>query len=324
MDFNNITSMNNLMRNQKLEGNFKIKKESGQLKSHENHYDLREKNRQFIESYKEMHKPGSEEAQQEKLKKALDKVYSGKKLTPEEEKLVQEKAPEDYQRLKDIRTAKKAAEKELKACKTKEDVERVKMKHLGQSLSVVNTVMNDPAISEDKKLAIVMGENAKTNNLRDVVKHFVDSGKYKKLPTEAEKQQVEKAEAEAREAEIRGEEGNNTKAEELESSAGNRADTEAGESSKTGPANENVENEKTAKAQKTSTPADDAGIYVPDDLRRKVQSAKAGKAGENGIDDNQQQTAAISATTSINFSGAGNPGTAQTPAPATISIDLKA
>ena len=85
-----------------------------------------------------------------------------------------------------IELVKRAYEEALKRCRTKEEVQRLKLAHLGASLSVVNAVKNDPHITKAKKLEILMLENGKMANLEKATQKFMESSAYKKLPGERE------------------------------------------------------------------------------------------------------------------------------------------
>lgn len=130
------------------------------------------------------------------------KLAAGKKLTQEEMDYLQKNDPQTYQKAKAIEQEQKSYEEELKRCRTKEDVQRVKMNHTAASLSVVNNVKNNPAIPEGAKLGIMWQELMKTRALEETMGKFVESGRYAQLPTEAEKAEAEKELREAKEAEL--------------------------------------------------------------------------------------------------------------------------
>lgn len=129
------------------------------------------------------------------------KLATGKKLTQEEMDYLQKHDPQTYQKAKSIEEEKKSYEEELKRCRTKEDVQRVKMNHTAASLSTVNNVKNNPAIPEGAKLGIMWQELMKSRALEETMSEFVKSGRYAQLPTEAEKAEAEKTLKEAKEAE---------------------------------------------------------------------------------------------------------------------------
>ena len=130
------------------------------------------------------------------------KLATGKKLTQEEMDYLQKNDPQTYQKAKAIEDEQKSYEEELKRCKTKEDVQRVKMNRTAASLSVVNNVKNNPAIPEGAKLGIMWQELMKNRALEETISKFVESGRYAQLPTEAEKMEAEKTLKEAQSAEL--------------------------------------------------------------------------------------------------------------------------
>lgn len=130
------------------------------------------------------------------------KLNSGKKLTAEEMEYLQKHDPQTYQHVKSMEAEQESYKRELKKCKTKEEVQRVRMSHTAQSLSAVNSIKNNPAIPEGKKLGLIMQELQKHEALQEVTREFVESGKYGKLPTEAERQKAEKDLEEAKKAEL--------------------------------------------------------------------------------------------------------------------------
>jgi len=137
------------------------------------------------------------------MSKQIDlKLNSGQKLTAEEMEYLRTNDPQTYQRVKSIETEQKNYENELKKCKTKEEVERVKMSHTATSLNAVNSIMNNPVIPEEKKFELVMQEHRKNQALQTTTQEFVESGEYAKLPTEAERQKAEKDLKEAKEKEL--------------------------------------------------------------------------------------------------------------------------
>ena len=106
------------------------------------------------------------------------KLASGKKLTREEMEYLQKNDPQTYQKAKAIEEEQKSYEEELKKCKTKEDVQRVRMNRTAASLSVVNSVKSNPAIPESAKLGILWQELQKNMALEETISEFVKSGRY--------------------------------------------------------------------------------------------------------------------------------------------------
>ncbi len=166
------------------------------------------------------------------------KLATGKKLTREEMEYLEKHDPQTYQKVKAIEAEQKSYEKKLKNCRTKEEVQQVRTDRVAASLSVVNNVKNNPAIPEGAKLGIVWQELQKNMALEETIRKFVESGEYAKLPTEAEKQEVERELKELKETEL-GIEDSAESMEEREP-AGDIENTENAENTK------NTENTETA------------------------------------------------------------------------------
>jgi len=152
------------------------------------------------------------------------KLANGKKLTAEEMEYLQKNDPQMYQKVKSIEAEQKNYENELKRCKTKEEVQRVRTNHAAASLSTVNNIKNNPNIPESKKLELIWQEHMKNQALEEVTKEFVESGKYAKLPTEAEKAKAEKELEEAKKAEMGIEDPEEKIEEETEAKSDSEAD----------------------------------------------------------------------------------------------------
>jgi len=137
---------------------------------------------------------------------------------------LQKNDPQMYQKVKSIEAEQKNYENELKRCKTKEEVQRVRTNHAAASLSAVNNIKNNPNIPEGKKLELIWQEHMKNQALEEVTKEFVESGKYAKLPTEAEKAKAEKELEEAKKAEMGIEDPEEKIEEETEAKSDSEAD----------------------------------------------------------------------------------------------------
>lgn len=160
-----------------------------------------------------------------KMNSQIDlKLKCGQRLTAEEMEYLQKTDPQKYQKIKAMQAEQESYEKELKRCKTKEEVQRVRMAHTAGSLNAVNSIKNNPVIPEDKKFELIMQEHYKHMALETSTREFVESGKYAGLPTEAEKAEAEKELKEAKEAELNIKEPSEEDAEEMIEEAGSAAE----------------------------------------------------------------------------------------------------
>ncbi len=147
-----------------------------------------------IETMKRM-----EESTDHKLAGIQSKVYSGTSLSRAEKEYLKTKNPVLYARLEAADLEKKVYERELKRCRTKEEVQRLKLSHTASSLSAVNAGQHSAGTSSEQKMALAQGELYKLKGMQDATNRFVRSGAYHSLPTEREKAIAEKRVEQAQE-----------------------------------------------------------------------------------------------------------------------------
>ena len=198
MNFFTVQSLNAYTRNMEMQMKWQKKQDSSDFTADGSMKLDNDPTRRQAEEIRKSRADGSDQ-----LSKQIDlKLNSGQKLTAEEMDYLRKHDPQTYQRVKSIETEQKNYENELKKCKTKEEVERVKMAHTATSLGAVNSIMNNPVIPEEKKFELVMHEHRKNQALQVTTQEFVESGEYAKLPTEAERLEAEKEIEEAEEKEL--------------------------------------------------------------------------------------------------------------------------
>jgi len=88
---------------------------------------------------------------------------------------------------------KESYKEKLRQCKTKEEVDRVKLQKLGELESSLSSIVNDPAIPKSAKLAKAQEILAKTNNIEAAHLEFVKSADYQSMPTDEEKKEQDAA-----------------------------------------------------------------------------------------------------------------------------------
>jgi len=192
-----VTSLHTYTKNMDMKMKWQKKQTSGDYTA-DGKTSLSSSVQDQLNSIRESHKDGSSQmAGQIELK-----LMSGKRLTAAEMDYLKEHDPQTYQKAKAIEMEREAYERELKNCKTKEEVERVKAAHAAAALDRVNDIKNNPNIPGGKKLELIKQEHAKASALDDTIRTFVKSGEYSKLPTEAERLKAEKDMEEARREEL--------------------------------------------------------------------------------------------------------------------------
>lgn len=254
MDIFSIGSMNTYTKNLKMQTQWQLKQQSGDLTSHKKSLDEWLSASQTPASY------GQAEHGDSQLRSIQQKLFAGKKLTAEERQYLKAKDPQTYAKLEAAEQEQKAYERELKRCKTKEDVQRLKTTYLNASLAVVKAVENNPNIGIEKKLEIMVQEKQRCDRLEESTMAFVRRGEYAKLPTDAEKAKADKEQAEETRPAERTEE-----AAELEEAA--KTEETAGEQDAAG-TEDPVQEE-------AHTEAKQPAIRVESPEARKVRRAKA-------------------------------------------------
>ena len=83
------------------------------------------------------------------------KLKSGGTLTEEEIQRLKEKDPEALAEYERAQAEKKQYEKQLKNCRTKEDVEKLKMNRMGNFAARAKEIANNPYIPKHKKVELM-------------------------------------------------------------------------------------------------------------------------------------------------------------------------
>lgn len=114
------------------------------------------------------------------------KLNSGGLLTPEEITYLQNKCPEKYREYVELKNEREAYKRQMESCKTKEEVEKLKLSKMNSFLAEAKSVKNNPNIPEGKKKELMEKILRRTMGIQDKYMEFVRSGRYKELPTEEE------------------------------------------------------------------------------------------------------------------------------------------
>ena len=259
MDFSAITSVNSYLKTAKLKTQVKLREESGDMTSHKKSLD------EWISSQTSSSSAASSEVTSasgnSQMQTIQTKLSSGKKLTSEEKAYLKEKDPAAYQKAVASEQEQKRYEQELKQCRTKEDVQRLRLAHLSSSLSQVNSIQNNPHISEEKKLQFISIEQGKLAAIDKLTQKFVKQSQYQNLPTDAERAEAEREQRAQQEV-----------AQETPSKVSNAPESDdAKESTKTTPDTEPSAAESRKSAAESTKPAAES----ESEALRKTKRAKA-------------------------------------------------
>lgn len=146
----------------------------------------------------------------QKRQKIDNKIMSGGSLSPEEISYLEKNDPVALKKYRETKEDKESYKEKLRQCKTKEEVDRVKLQKLGELESSLSSVVNDPTIPKSAKLAKAQEILAKTNNIEAAHLEFVKSADYQCLPTDEEKKEQEAADNEISDEITDSDKANNT------------------------------------------------------------------------------------------------------------------
>lgn len=276
-------TVKNAVNLQVLTNKWQQKKESGNVLS------KKEANERANWTQEEWMKHNFEE-QLEKNREAgkkteiANKIMHGDTLTPEEVQYLQKEDPTALQTYKQMKAEKKAYEEKLKKCKTKDEVQRLKTETLSQYVAVLKKIENNPYIPISAKLAKAQEMLAKTRNIQEAERKFMQTAQYAKLPTEAEEAQQraeENAEKNEQNLEIIEDAAEKAKTEEIpEETAQEKVPEEATE--ETAPDGKKAEDlQEDEKKRKKATPKDEDPVKeIEDSCQRIFLNARLSE-GEN-------------------------------------------
>ncbi len=114
------------------------------------------------------------------------KLKSGGQLTPEEQEYLKQNKPDAYREYQEIKQEREAYRRQLKSCKTKEDVEKLKLNKMGNFMAEAKKTANNSVIPKDKKKALMEKLLKKTMGLQEEHIAFTKTAQYQNLPDEEE------------------------------------------------------------------------------------------------------------------------------------------
>ena len=144
-----------------------------------------------LEQFKEELAHNREQSRNNEL---ANKIMNGEDLTPEEEKYLAQNNPGQLSNYRRAKAERQAYEEKLQKCKTKDEVQRLKTNTMNAYLAELK------AAPDEAKAAKAMELLGKVRNVQKAELHFIESGGYAGLPTEADEAK-DRAEERSRENE---------------------------------------------------------------------------------------------------------------------------
>ncbi len=188
MDFTKIGLITGYAKTMKRKYDWNKKKKENDFQSQSKKTELERKNDIFKASYRRQQENNEND---KTLQSIRSKINAGANLTLSEMRYLQQKDPALYQKIKNLERELQNYERNLKRCKTKEEVERLQMAKLSEALSHIKA--NKGCAQEELK---------KLEEFKKIDAKFIKSGKLAKLPTQNEVNQAQKQEADLKKAEM--------------------------------------------------------------------------------------------------------------------------
>lgn len=160
----------------------------------------------------------------QKRQKIDNKIMSGGSLSPEEISYLEKNDPVALKKYRETKEEKESYKEKLRQCKTKEEVDRVKLQKLGELESSLSSVVNDPTIPKSAKLAKAQEILEKTNNIEAAHLEFVKSADYQSMPTDDEKKEQDAADNDISDEITDSEKANNTESTDTTDNTQDKAD----------------------------------------------------------------------------------------------------
>lgn len=121
-----------------------------------------------------------------KIPEINNKLMSGGKLTREEIEYLRKNDPQKLKEYEEIQQERESYKKQLKNCKSKEEVERLKMTRMGKYMSQAKSIASDSCIPKSEKYKMMVKLLAEATGVAKEHIKFTQSLRYAELPEEDE------------------------------------------------------------------------------------------------------------------------------------------
>ena len=218
-----------------------------------------------------------EESQKANTDEAIaNKVKSGKKLTNDEIQYLEKNNPAILEEYKETQAENEAYKRELRHCKTKEEVAQLNVNKINGYLTIAKDISNNPHIPDGQKAAELAKIVAKTNMMRETMNEFVKTDQYRDMPEDKrELDEREEAAKELREGRIEKSDAQ----EKPDKAADKESEETDDEKTSVGEPDNNDHNAEKAGTEKTVNASNDAHEHTAED-ELKARKPKSKHAAE--------------------------------------------
>lgn len=170
-----VGTIRNAVKLAELDGKWQQKKKNGGRKEKAEQEKLDPQLKKYQEDMDRMR-------ESRRMSSIDTKLSAGAALSEEELAYLKENSPELYRQALEVRREKESYERQLKACRTKEEAEKLKVNRMGSFMAEAKTVMNNPNIPEGKKKELMEKLMKKVEGVLKTDRAFKESAQYQGLP----------------------------------------------------------------------------------------------------------------------------------------------
>ena len=171
-------TVRNTLNLTKLDSMWQQKKQQDPAKKTEEMTSEQRELQRFQEQLKEM--------RENKTPEINNKLMSGGKLTREEIEYLRKNDPQKLKEYEEIQQERESYKKQLKNCKSKEEVERLKMTRMGKYMSQAKSIASDSCIPKSEKYKMMVKLLSEATGVAKEHIKFTQSLQYAELPEEDE------------------------------------------------------------------------------------------------------------------------------------------
>lgn len=120
------------------------------------------------------------------------KLQSGAKLTPEEVDYLKKNNPQALKEYEEAQKEREGYKRQLRNCKSKEEVEELKTTKMGQFMAAAKSIVNNPYIPKGKKCQLMKKMLMEVSGIEREHQEFLKTSQYISLPDEEEEREKHK------------------------------------------------------------------------------------------------------------------------------------
>lgn len=114
------------------------------------------------------------------------KLKGGEELTAAEMQFLKKNNPDLYMKAQQVKRERNMFRKQLESCQTKDDVAAIHLNKINSLATMANKIKNNPNLSDDQKKEMLDQVQRRTMAIQNEYSKFINTKKYRDLPTREE------------------------------------------------------------------------------------------------------------------------------------------